>query len=792
MKRPKGYCVAGMLGLALALVFAPVRAGHAADTATQKAPPPSGAVQPLSTEDLKTLVKTLENDAERRKFIAELRALIAAREKVQPPPPSASQTPETQPPSAQAPSAQNFGARLIANVSERIQQASTAIASAATTAFDLPYLLDWVKRQATEGQSRVAWLDLFGKLAIVLGLAALADWLAGLALQRPSRALQDWAGYSAWLRAIFLLERIVIELAPIVAFGAVAYGVLPFVNPGATARAVILAIVNAVVIARAMLVIARLVLAPRGGRHRILSMRDEMAGYWYVWLRRFVSLVVYGYFAAETATLLGLSSAGYLFLTRLIGLATAALLVILILQNRQAVAHWIRGDAMAPAPSSGLQVLRARLADIWHVLALLYIIAMYAVWAFRISGGFEFVLRASVLTLLILIVAKALANGSESLLRHSFSIGADLRRRFPALEVRASRYLPALIQAVQTLIYLIAAISLFQTWGLDAFGWLASDLGRHVVSSLATIVITIVIAIVMWEAITISSEIYIARRFADGTAARQRMRAYTLLPLLRKTVAISLAVIAGLVVLSALGVNIGPLLAGVGVVGIAVGLGAQSLIKDLITGLFIVINDTIAVGDVVNLGGGNAGLVEAISIRTIRLRDLDGTVATIPFSAVTSVKNLTKDFSYALFDIGVAYREDIDEVIAVIKQLGAEMQKDANFGPLILQPLEMLGLDRFDNSAVIIKARIKTLPIRQWDVMREFNRRLKRRFDELGIEIPFPHQTLYFGADKNGKAPPLHLATEGEARGHPPRAALKASEESGPKQDEQSERMKRS
>jgi small-conductance mechanosensitive channel len=137
----------------------------------------------------------------------------------------------------------------------------------------------------------------------------------------------------------------------------------------------------------------------------------------------------------------------------------------------------------------------------------------------------------------------------------------------------------------------------------------------------------------------------------------------------------------------------------------------------------------------------------------VRLRDLSGTVHTIPFSAISTVSNLTKDFSYYLFNVAVAYREDVDEVMGVLRAIGREMQEDPEFRPLILEPLEILGLDTFADSAVIVKARIKTLPIKQWSVGREFNRRMKRRFDELGIEIPFPHTTLYFGADKKGRAP---------------------------------------
>lgn len=168
------------------------------------------------------------------------------------------------------------------------------------------------------------------------------------------------------------------------------------------------------------------------------------------------------------------------------------------------------------------------------------------------------------------------------------------------------------------------------------------------------------------------------------------------------------------------------------------------------------LENAVSIGDVVTVAR-ISGLVEDLSIRSIRLRDLSGNVHTIPFSSVDTVTNMTKEYSYYLIDIGVAYREDTDQVAAVCKRIVEEMRSDPEFGPEILEPLEVLGVDRFDDSAVIIKARIKTRPIKQWMVGREFNRRMKKRFDELGIEIPFPHHTVYFGAAKDrGAPPPFH------------------------------------
>jgi small conductance mechanosensitive channel len=214
-----------------------------------------------------------------------------------------------------------------------------------------------------------------------------------------------------------------------------------------------------------------------------------------------------------------------------------------------------------------------------------------------------------------------------------------------------------------------------------------------------------------------------------------------------------LAVMVSLILLSELGINIGPLLAGAGVVGLAVGFGAQTLVKDVITGLFILVEDTIAVGDYVEVGG-HEGDVESISIRTIRLRDPAGSVHTVPFSEVGTVLNYTKDFSVAVLNIGIAYRENVDEVMKVLVDLGREMAADEKLGADIIRPLEVQGLQSLDDSAVVIRARIRVKAGTQWGMKREFNRRMKNRFDELGIEIPFPQRSITFAEDTpaTGKA----------------------------------------
>jgi small conductance mechanosensitive channel len=333
------------------------------------------------------------------------------------------------------------------------------------------------------------------------------------------------------------------------------------------------------------------------------------------------------------------------------------------------------------------------------------------------------------------------------------TVGPDLEQRLPGLQKRANLYTPLLTNSGRLLVYALAGLLVLQAWGLNALAWVATNAGQRVIGGMVTISLTAAVALAVWEGVSMAIEVYLARPGADGTPVERSARTRTLLPLFRKTLAIVLGLAVGLMALATLGVNIGPLLAGAGIAGIAVGFGAQSLVKDVITGMFVLMQDAVAVGDVVAVAG-NSGLVEQISIRSIRLRDLHGTVIIIPFSEVTTVQNMTKDFSYAVFDIGIAYREDVDHVIGVVQALAADLRADEEYAWRILEPIEILGLDQFADSAVIVKARIKTKPIQQWNVMREFNRRLKRRFDELDIEMPFPHQTIYFGADRQGPASP--------------------------------------
>lgn len=290
------------------------------------------------------------------------------------------------------------------------------------------------------------------------------------------------------------------------------------------------------------------------------------------------------------------------------------------------------------------------------------------------------------------------------------------------------------------------------------FNEILETLGQWLLTNGPVIIIILALMFVALKATGMVSGV-LQRIFSKGREDPEiQKRAATLSAVIRHILVVAVFLISGMMLLERFGVDITPILATAGVLGLAVGFGAQHVVRDILAGFFILLEDQIRVGDVVQIAD-KGGLVEHVNLRMTILRDLAGNVHYVRNGEITVVTNMTKEYSRYVFDIGVAYREDVDEVIEVMKQVDEELRSDPEFKNDILLPLEVLGLDQFADSAVIIKARTTTKPIQQWRVGREFNRRLKKRFDELDIEIPFPHVTLYPGQDKNGGAPPLQVAT---------------------------------
>ncbi|CAO3458669.1 Potassium efflux system KefA protein / Small-conductance mechanosensitive channel [Azospirillum argentinense] len=734
-RAPRGFLALLLLIVALGSVAVPASAQIPVPAQT-----PPAAASP-SPEEIARLRQTLEDPERRAALIGQLRALEQVETAAEPDEP------------------EGIGTRLLTLLSERLDGLGREAALAGDVLVNAPQGLRWLERQAADPAQRAAWGWLAAGLALVVVVGQAARLVAIRTLRRPREMLAARPVHSVIAKVPLLLVRALFDLAPIVAFAAAGFGVLALFDPPPVVRVLGVTFLNASIFVQLVLLVVRALVAPGSPNLRLLPMGDESAMRLLRWCRTIAITTLYGMFLAEAARRLGLPAQSHGALVTLVGLAVAVMLAALVLQSREAVAGWLRGEIAAAQPLSEAvaegppgrrtagagRMLRAagrRVADVWHAVAILYIIVLFGIWALEIRGGLLFVVRATAVTLVVAGVARL---AGRLIVRASAALVERMNRRkghaaWAAGRVR--RYVEPTARLLQGMVALAAGMVVLEAWGLDVWGWLQTAIGLRIVASGLSLLLVGAIALAVWEVTNALIERHLATTDRNGRAIQRSARVRTLLPLLRSALLVVILTLVTLITLSELGLNIGPLLAGAGVVGLAVGFGAQTLVKDLITGLFILFEDTISVGDVVNVGG-KGGLVEGMNIRTIRLRDFDGTVHTIPFSAVTSVSNMTKDFSYYVFDVAIPYHENADRVVSVLHGIGDELRKDPRFAPLILEPLEVLGVDSFQESAAVIKARIKTLPIQQWNVGRAFNGRMKARFIELGIDFPLPQRTLH-------------------------------------------------
>lgn len=291
---------------------------------------------------------------------------------------------------------------------------------------------------------------------------------------------------------------------------------------------------------------------------------------------------------------------------------------------------------------------------------------------------------------------------------------------------------------LRAIVAVTALMMILGVWGVDPLGWLRGEETSAILLRLSLIVL---IVTAVDEIINIVVERILHRVQRRTSDRRRAAQLATLEPLIQGLVHVVLIVLAVMTILSEIGVQIGPLLAGAGVVGIAVGFGAQTLVKDFLTGVFLLVEDIVSVGDVVRIGE-SSGLVEQMTLRTIRLRDFDGTLHILPYGEAQVIHNMTKTFSFYVFELQVSYAADIDQAVGIMREVGAQLRSEEPYASVILEPLEVVGVERLADSGVVLKARFKTLPREQWTVGREYNKRIKVAFDAAGIEIPFPHMKL--------------------------------------------------
>lgn len=387
------------------------------------------------------------------------------------------------------------------------------------------------------------------------------------------------------------------------------------------------------------------------------------------------------------------------------------------------------------------------LAQTWHLLAVTYVGMVFLVGLTRPSDALPFIGSATGYSVLILAGAFLASGLLTQMFGGQIRLKDHHRQRLPRLEQRLNTYLPWALRLVRVLIVVAVVAGILAIWHVvNLFDWLVTPVGQRFLSSVFDILFVIGFALLTWLVVASLIEVKL-------NAERDHMpsaRIQTLLALFRNVVAIALVTMTVMMVLSELGVNIGPLLAGAGVLGLAIGFGAQKLVQDVITGIFIQLENAINTGDTVT-AGGITGTVENLTIRSVGMRDLSGTYHIVPFSSVGVVSNFMRGFAYHKAEYGIAYRESIDDAIAHLRAAFDELMDDPLMKSKILEPIQIPGVTELAASSVNIRVMIKTTPGDQWSVGRAYNRLVKLHFDAAGIEIPFPHTTIYFGEDKSGR-----------------------------------------
>ena len=517
-------------------------------------------------------------------------------------------------------------------------------------------------------------------------------------------------------------------------------------------------LLNAFLVVELIKLVVRVALVPRFPALRLPAVTDSNAAYWSFWLARITSLLGYTFlFVAPILSSLVSPAAGGAI--QVLAMATAVTIgIIITLQNKDDVRTWLQ-DLSERRGHDGLGQVLAAIGRHWHVLVIAYLLALLVVWFANPETALPFMIGATVQSAFAILIGALVVGFITRFVSAGLTLPDDVRQRLPLLETRLRSFVPAVMRVVRWIIIAAVIVAIGQAWALfDFAAWIGSEEGLAVAGSVVSAALIVLVAIVLHVVVASWVEYRLNVNFGKVPTAREK----TLLNLFKNAFTIALVVFGTMLALAQIGVNIAPLLAGAGVVGLAIGFGAQKLVQDIITGIFIQFENIMNEGDVVAVGQWS-GVVEKLTIRSVTIRDLSGTVHLIPFSSVDQVSNMMRGFSYHVAEIGVAYDSDIEAVKAAMREAFDRLMETEHKDE-ILDELDMQGITAFGDSAITVRARIKTLPGKQWGTGRRYNELVKTVFAERGIEIPYPHVT-YVPAGGGPKTPPPARQIDGGAEG---------------------------
>jgi small-conductance mechanosensitive channel len=523
---------------------------------------------------------------------------------------------------------------------------------------------------------------------------------------------------------------------------------------------------NAFLLVEMTKVVIRSFLSPIASGLRIVSVSDYAAAAMTRYLSFIVSVMGYGQLVVVPIVNQSASRAAASGVSAMIAALVLLYFVYIVLRRRKEVTNWLHTETVpvvvegaetgaSTEPSRGwISSLLRGLASIWHWFVLGYLAVMFIVVMTQPGETTLNALIGSGKILVAIIIAALISGWLAQAIRRGISLPEDLNAKLPLLERRINKFVPRAFGLLRLFLLICVLFFTLDVIGsIDLGSWLESQVGLAVTAAIFSVTLILLVSFGIWLGLTSFVDYKLNPEYGQVPTSRET----TLLSLLRNAATIALIILTLMFVLSEVGLDIGPLLASAGVLGLAIGFGAQKMVQDIITGVFIQFENAINVGDVITVGG-TTGTVEKLSVRSVSLRDVHGVFHMIPFSTVDMVSNYMREFAYFVCDMGIAYREDVDEAKqAMFDAFDLMIENEPDTAGSIMGGLEWFGLNSFGDSAVVLRARIKTIPGKQWGVGRVYNGYLKKVFDDRGIEIPFPQQTIWLGEAKDGTTQPFRL-----------------------------------
>jgi len=507
---------------------------------------------------------------------------------------------------------------------------------------------------------------------------------------------------------------------------------------------------------RAFVLFAGLILSPSAQRLRLLPLMNRDAKFLHNWI---LILTITAIVIADIAYVLmyaGIGKDHFLMIYGMSGVSMTLLLIIMIWYGREEVARTI--GSKKPDENNNITIFRRKISAAWHYFAIFYVVIIGGIWFVRALDG-QGAMLGLVASLFLIPLFICLNHWAGRLLEIAFGLTPLIPQKTDSITISESsgpattesqeksrsitqnKYLPTMKLILRVFITIIMFFLILRLWGIDFF------VGQFFTSTVLKITITLLLGIIVWQYAKFNIDKKLKQEMPDDDEEMEEggkggSRIGTLLILLRKFVFSVLFVLTSLIVLSSLGIEIAPLIAGAGIIGIAIGFGSQALVKDILSGVFFLIDDAFRVGDYIQ-SADVKGMVEKISLRSVKLRHPRGMVYTVPFGDMGSVENFSRDFIITKLDIRVRYDADIDKIRKLVKKINKEMQLNEEFGLVLLSKIKSQGVREMDDSGMILRVKFKTIPGEQFVIRREVYRLIQESFRENGIEFAYRNVTVY-------------------------------------------------